>query len=231
MKRGCPDGIHGVMQLPFPTNLPDFESYTRERLSAGLPGQDAQFQMAPLDRQDHLQASVRDKSCREAAVLALFYPGNDGNAHLLLTVRPSGMNQHAGQVALPGGRREEAESLEGTALRETHEEVGITPDRIRMTGALTPLYVIPSNFCVYPFVGFMDAPADLTFRSDEVADMFGVPVGSLIATGSRTSHVRTLAGRSRDVPHFDFDGYTVWGATAMMLSELAAILHPELMRY
>ena len=224
-------GIHADMPAPFPTHFPDFESYTQERLSAGLPGQDAQFQMAPLDRQDHLQASVRDKSCREAAVLALFYPGSDGHAHLLLTVRPSGMNQHAGQVALPGGRREEAESLEATALRETHEEVGIPPDRIRMTGALTPLYVIPSNFCVYPFVGFMDDPADLAYRSDEVADMFGVPVPNLVAPDSRTSHTRTLAGRPRDVPHFRFDGYRVWGATAMMLSELAAILHPELMRY
>jgi len=216
------------MNLPFPTTLPAFETYARDCLSGELPGQNAQFQMAPLDRQVHEQASVRDKPCREAAVLALFYPGDDGHAHLLLTVRPSGMKQHAGQVALPGGRRENAETLETTALRETHEEVGIAPDNIRMSGLLTPLYVIPSNFCVYPYVGVMDAPVDLTFRSDEVADMFGVPVSKLIAKDCRTSRVRNLAGRARDVPYFDFDGYVVWGATAMMLAELAAVLHPEL---
>lgn len=189
-----------------------------------LPGQEAQFEMAPLDRQDHIRAGVRDAPCREAAVLALLYPDNAGRAHLLLTVRPDGMKQHAGQVALPGGRREDGESLTETVLRETQEEVLIPPDRIELLGTLTPLYVIPSNFNVHPYIGYTTETPDLSVRTDEVADLFGVLPLDLVATEKRRSRRQRVGQWERNVPYFDLDGYVVWGATAMMLAEFAAVL-------
>jgi len=189
-----------------------------------LPGREAQLRMAPLDRVEHLQPPPTNPPPRDAAVLALFFPDAAHGSRLLLTVRPTGMNQHAGQVALPGGRREGGETLRETALRETHEEVLIPPDDIQVFGALTPLYVIPSRFQVHPFVGIMRREADLSARSDEVAHLFGVPAGDLTAPERRSMHTRRVGKRDRQVPHFDFENHVVWGATAMMLSELAALL-------
>jgi len=192
-----------------------------------LPGREAQLRMAPLDRAAHLQPPPGGRLPRSAAVLALFYPDAEENPRLLLTVRPSDMNQHAGQVALPGGRHESGETLRETALRETHEEVLIPPGDIDILGALTPLYVIPSRFQVHPFVGIMRREADLSARSDEVADMFGVPACDLTAPERRSMHTRRIGQLERSVPHFDFEGHVVWGATAMMLAELAALFEPQ----
>ncbi len=189
-----------------------------------LPGRDAQLRMAPLDRMDHMKPPPNDPPPRDAAVLALFYPDAQYGSRLLLTVRPTGMNQHAGQVALPGGRHEAGETLVETALRETHEEVLIPPDDVFILGALTPLYVIPSRFHVHPFVGVMRREADLSARSDEVAHLFGVPARDLTTPERRSMHTRRLGRVKRQVPHFDFEGHVVWGATAMMLSELAELL-------
>ena len=184
--------------------------------------------MAPLHRREETSASVEGRNCREAAVLALFFP-EEGESQLLLTVRPEGMTQHAGQVALPGGRREPEESLEQTALRETHEEVHIEPDRIELIGRLSPLFVTPSKFCVYPFIGWMESRPDLSVTSDEVAWAFGAPLSDLVHPQTRKTTLRTIRGRELNIPYFDLEGHFVWGATAMMLSELAAALNPVLL--
>lgn len=206
------------------------DSVLSDILSGELPGQQAQFLMAPVHRREETDATVGGKPCREAAVLALFYPdGSVHESHLLLTVRPAGMARHAGQVALPGGRRETDETLQETALRETHEEVAITPGRIRIVGQLSPLFVTPSTFCVYPFVGVMDEKPDMTVTSDEVAHVFGAPLRSLTRPETRKTTVKEIRGRRMHIPYFDLNGQFVWGATAMMLAELAALLNPALL--
>ena len=209
-------------------SFPDFRDLLATQLSQPLPGQQAQFQMAPLARRQPEMASVHAKSCREAAVLALFYPCSKGKPKLLLTVRPEIMNKHAGQVAFPGGRREEGEDLEQTALRETEEEVFIPTSHVDVLGKLTPLYIPPSNFCVYPYVGVIDYRPDMKRTSDEVAAMFGVRAHELILPEKREVVSRELAGAKRQIPYFAFEGREIWGATAMMMSELAAVLNPTL---
>ena len=205
----------------------DFVDLLTTRLSQPLPGQKAQFQMAPLSRRQPAMASVEAKECREAGVLALFYPDADGHSQLLLTKRPDMMNKHAGQIAFPGGRREPDESLMETALRETEEEVEIPAERVDVIGALSSLYIPPSNFCVYPFVGVIDHEPDLTVRTEEVAHMFGVPPQHLIEASMRATTVHFVGGKERTVPHFTFADELVWGATAMMIAELAAVLDPS----
>lgn len=187
--------------------------------------------MAPLSRRQPSRASVEAKDCREAGVLALFYPNETGCPQLLLTKRPEAMNKHAGQVAFPGGRRESGESLEETALRETEEEVRIAAEHVDLLGALTSLYIPPSNFCVHPFVGVIDYTPDLSVRTEEVADIFGVSPDRLTTPEARMTQTTHLAGTERDIPYFAFNGEVVWGATAMMLAELAAVLDPDVLTW
>lgn len=187
--------------------------------------------MAPLSRRQPSRASVEAKDCREAGVLALFYPNENQAPRLLLTKRPEAMNKHAGQVAFPGGRREQGESLEETALRETEEEVLIPADNVDLMGALTSLYIPPSNFCVHPFVGTIDYTPDLSVRTEEVADIFGVSPDALTTREARKIQKMLLAGAERDIPYFAFNGEIVWGATAMMLAELAAVLNPLVLEW
>ena len=206
----------------------EFRDHLVSRLSQPLPGQQAQFQMAPLARRQPEMASVTAKKCREAAVLALFYPCSKGRAKLLLTLRPEAMNKHAGQVAFPGGRRESGEELIETALRETEEEVFIPAHSVEVLGDLTSLFIPPSNFCVYPFVGVVDYRPDMKRTSDEVAAMFGVRAHELILPQKRDLFSRKLAGEVRSIPFFGFEGYQIWGATAMMMAELAVVIDPNL---
>lgn len=206
--------------------FPEFAAFLNSRLSQPLPGQRAQFQMAPLSRRQPSSSSIEARDCREAGVLALFYPDTADQPRLLLTRRPEAMNKHAGQVAFPGGRREAGESLEDAALRETEEEVLIAADSIHVLGELTPLFIPPSNFCVHPFVGMIENTPDLTVRTEEVADMFGIHPIDLTDPSKRRVRRMEVGGMQRNIPHFLFRDHLVWGATAMMMAELAAVLDP-----
>ena len=187
--------------------------------------------MAPLSRRQPSRASVEAQNCREAGVLALFYPDDNDCARLLLTKRPEAMNKHAGQVAFPGGRREGGESLEETALRETEEEVLIPSEDVNMLGALTSLYIPPSNFCVHPFVGTIDYTPDLSVQTEEVAVVFGVPPELLTSRKARMTMNMLVGDTKREIPYFAFNGHVVWGATAMMLAELAVVMDPLVLEW
>jgi len=201
-------------------------AHLRLRLHGALPGTSAQLTMAPLYRQDPSMTRIDGKPCREAGVLALFFPLQDVTT-LLLTVRRADLKQHAGQVSFPGGRREPNETLREAALRETHEEVGLAPDQIEVLGTLTPLYIPPSNFCVHPFVGMTPETPVLRAQDDEVETLLYAPLPHLLAPETRQREPRRLHGRDVDVPFLDVQGYKIWGATAMMLAELITLFAAE----
>ncbi len=194
-----------------------------DRLSRELPGANAQIEMAPV-RPDALERTeLAERDCREAGVLALLHP-LDGRAHVVLTVRRLHLADHAGQVSFPGGRRESDESLLQTALREAQEEVDVRPDDVKVLGELTPLYIPPTNYCVYPYVGYVHAAADLRPHDLEVERIVHVPVAALLNPTNTRREARSVQGNLVEVPFFDVSGLQVWGATAMMLAELVAIL-------
>lgn len=195
----------------------------RQCLRGPLPGVAAQMRMAPVYRQDAALLDVGGKDCREAAVLVLFHPVG-GTAHLALILRPDHHRHHAGQVAFPGGRRDPGETLETTALREAQEEVALPPGDVEVLGTLTPLYIPPSKFCVHPFVATARAPLRLRPSDAEVAALLHVPVEHLLAAETRREAPRPLGGKTVSVPYFDVEGHRVWGATAMMLAEVLALL-------
>ena len=204
---------------------PSFTTLTdrlRQRLQGDLPGREAQFTMAPRFRQNETLASVADKACREAGVLALLFP-LDHEPALLLTVRRPDLEHHPGQISFPGGRLEPGESSREAALREAHEEVALDPASVDLLGALTPLYIPPSNFCVYPYVGAVYEMPMLRPMDAEVADILYAPLDHLIHPDTRTTEVWSLHGGRVRVPFFSVDGHQVWGATAMMLAELLEV--------
>ncbi len=200
-----------------------FADAVAARLGQPLPGHAAHLAMAPSHRLDRALLSVERKTCREAAVLALFYP-HAGEPTLVLTARPPSMRDHAGQVAFPGGRREPGETFEQTALREAREEIALDPSNVRLLGALTPLYIPPSRFCVYPFVGVCAAPPVLQPMEAEVACVLHVPLSHLLDPGRRGTGRWQVRGEASEVPFYDVEGYEVWGATAMMLAELMEVV-------
>ncbi|MFQ5571096.1 MAG: NUDIX hydrolase [Rhodothermales bacterium] len=212
-----------------PFTASSFEAHIdllRQHLAGPLPGIEAQLSMAPRYRRDPSMASIEGKPCREAGVLALFFPLDDVPA-LLLTVRRADLKEHAGQVSFPGGRREPHETLREAALREAHEEVGVAPDTVEVLGTLTPLYIPPTNFCVHPFVGMVPATPTLHPQDDEVETLLRVPLSHLLDPRIRRREPWMLRGRKVEVPYLDVEGHKVWGATAMMLAELLALFNRD----
>ena len=194
-----------------------------ERLDDPLPGHEAHLRMAPRDPARRADLSVDARDCREAGVLVLLHP-DDADPSVVLTVRRDHLPDHAGQIAFPGGQRERGESLSGTALREAEEEINLSPASVDVLGALTPLFIPPSKFCVHPVVGHTPSAASLRPTDAEVGRILQVPLAHLLDPATRTTETRLLNGMDVDVPYYDVAGHTVWGATAMMLAEFLAVV-------
>jgi 8-oxo-dGTP pyrophosphatase MutT (NUDIX family) len=187
---------------------------------AGFDGPAAQRRMAPVAR-PMARPADRPAGPRLGGVLILLYCV-DEELHVVLTRRPDYEGVHAGQVSCPGGRREPPETLAATALRETHEEIGVLPAQVELLGELTSLYVMPSDFEVHPFVGRYIGPGRPRFVPDtrEVAAILEVPLRLLLDPATRAEEEMELRGGLRmEVPFFRVGQHKVWGATAMILSE------------
>lgn len=161
---------------------------------------------------------------REAGVMALLISEVDG-LHVVLTRRQSHLRGHSGQISFPGGRRDpEDDSFTATALRETQEEIGIMSDDIQILGQLTAVYIPPSNYNVYPSVGYLKTSQSTTpfFRPnpDEVAEVFTLSLNDLIDEHLKQYEYRDFQGVRVKIPYYLVHEHKVWGATAVMLSEL-----------
>ncbi|SHG65148.1 8-oxo-dGTP pyrophosphatase MutT, NUDIX family [Flavobacterium fluvii] len=204
----------------------DFLEYVPKLKEVGLPASEAHFKMAPLERIESLKnLKIETKNPKTAAVMMLFYPKN-GVTHLVLIVRNSYQGVHSAQIAFPGGKYEPRDQIfENTALRETHEEIGIPPDSIKIMKAFTRLYIQPSNFMVYPFLGICKEEIVFIPDSDEVADIIELPLSVFMSDDILVSvNLSTSYAENISVPAFKIGDHIVWGATAMMLSELKEVL-------
>ncbi len=195
----------------------------RQRLAAGpLPGEAAFAPLSVPGRSARSVAEARAGGAREGAVLALLYPVG-GAPHVALTLRRADLRDHAGQVSLPGGRIEAHETPQAAALREASEEVGLRGP-VDVLGPLSPLWIPPTNFLVFPIVAAAAVRPPLAPSADEVAALLEVPLAALTAPAARVTARRPgIDGRNRDVPAFAALGHTIWGATAMILAELVAV--------
>lgn len=172
---------------------------------------------------DKLQITKGVKS----SVLILLYPNVPGtDISFVLIQRPSYEGVHGGQISLPGGRSEEADKdLKQTALRETKEEIGIDPETIVTIGVLTELYIPPSNYLVLPFVGYTLEKPLLNPDPQEVAGIIEIKLTDLKNDRNiKHKEIYIRHGISLFAPCFEINGYTIWGATAMILNEFKEIL-------
>lgn len=181
--------------------------------------------MLPSYRQGLPEEPEGREGWRQAAVLVLLYPVA-GLLHFPLIERSAEVGRHRGEVGLPGGALEAGETGEEAALREAREELGLEAEAARpeLLGALSPLRVPPSGYEVRPYVALL--PARPAFRPEpaEVAALFEAPLGALLEPEVRDEEERLFGGRPFLVPFFRLGGRKVWGATAMILAELAAVL-------
>jgi 8-oxo-dGTP pyrophosphatase MutT (NUDIX family) len=201
----------------------EFSQHLEEKLAGPKPGLEAQLAMITNPRPGHQVYNEMEDSCHKAGVLVLFYPWK-GHLHLVLTRRTQRVDYHKGQVSFPGGRQERGETLEQTAKREAHEELDIDPDSIRLLGKLTPLYIPPSNYCIYPVVAVAESRPHFRPYHLEVAEVIEVPIDHLLNPQNVRREIWTLRGTEVEVPFYAYTGHKIWGATAMVLAELLKIL-------
>lgn len=198
-----------------------------DRLRQPLPGHAAHAEMAPFPARATVETlSVERNVGMPAATLVLLFPGDDGEARFVLTVRHGDLRTHAGQVSLPGGRIEAGETPEEAARREAFEEVGVAPEAVTVLGRLTPLFIPPSRFSVWPIVASVDARPPFVAQETEVTAVLDVALADLFVPGTRQQAMRDAPLGRYDVPYFALAGHEVWGATAMMLAEVAAVVAP-----
>jgi 8-oxo-dGTP pyrophosphatase MutT (NUDIX family) len=190
-----------------------------------LGGLESQFKMTPELRKKYSIKGIEAKNPKESAVLALFYPDKDFNTKILLMLRASYNGVHSAQISLPGGKKEKNDiNLQFTALRETEEEIGVLKNEITIIRELTKTYIPPSNFWVTPFMGVLKkTPVFKT--NDEVEKLIEVSLVDILDENSLSSkNLTTSYMQNIDVPCFKLNNYVVWGATAMMLSEIKDLL-------
>lgn len=197
-------------------------------LSKPLPGKEAQFKMASMKRMAELADKLEvPENPRVASVMLLLYKDAD-TAHwrtVLIQRSQNPHDRHSGQVSFPGGSWEASDgSLEAVALREAHEEVGVSPLQVKVLGRLTELYIPVSNFLVHPFVGFIHGTPKFTPQIGEVAHILTPSVSLFYEPAfQKTTDLTIGTGLTlRDVPYYDVEERIVWGATAMIMSEFTA---------
>jgi 8-oxo-dGTP pyrophosphatase MutT (NUDIX family) len=190
-----------------------------------LPGIEAHRKMIPEIRTIPSWDEIQRSQPSRAGVLALFYPDTENETRFLLTLRASYSGTHSAQVSFPGGKQEAGDrNLAQTALRETCEETGVHPNSIVIKKSMTETYIPPSNFLVSPYVGISPEMPD--FRPNhEVREIIQVKLQDLLDESTLgLKNMSTSYMENIDVPCFQFDGHVVWGATAMMLSEIKELI-------
>ena len=206
----------------------DFDSFLTHISSLKempLGGMDSQFKMAPAIRKNFVLKDLIMANPKDSAVLALFYPDNTNQTNFLLTQRARYNGTHSAQISFPGGKMEKSDTnLETTALRETFEETGVSQNDIKIYREITKTYIPPSNFWVTPFIGFLEYTPKLV-ASHEVNEFIEVKLRDLLNDTSITSkNLTTSYMKNIDVPCFKLNDYIVWGATAMILSEIKDLI-------
>jgi 8-oxo-dGTP pyrophosphatase MutT (NUDIX family) len=202
-------------------------SFLKKSLKSKLPGQAAQAIMMPTLSDNSRFSLEAKKEARPGGVMILFYKKGE-DWYFPLIQRPDYDGVHAKQMSFPGGKKDDEDGdLKTTALRETFEEIGIAMDKIDVVGSITELYIIASNFNVLPVIGFLNETPVFRPDSYEVDEVVEVSVAELMKSeNQKVKPLNILQGVTIQAPYFDVNNKVVWGATAMILSELRYILQP-----
>lgn len=205
---------------------PVIPKYLKSVLGSELPGFSAHCKLLPPGRRLKI---VGEESLyvKQSSVLILLFPQGD-DILTCLTKRPSTMAVHPGQISFPGGKVEKEDSSpEMTALREAREEIGIDTDRIELLGKLSDLYVEVSKFSIQPYLAWADEKPYFSVNYDEVEKLLFFPLSQFVRDEKISEVLLDTVTGPLQVKYYPFDGEIIWGATAMILSELIEILRPQ----
>ncbi len=195
----------------------------KDRLKYPLPGKESQFKMAPLiRRQENIDYDTKN-SIKSSVLILLFE--KDNKTYLVFEKRNDYNGIHSKQICFPGGRVELCDkSYFETALRETYEEIGVEPDKINIIGEITQIYIPPSNYTVYPIIGYCTEEPNFNIDKQEVNNVIIIDLNYLLDENSiKTTTIETSYGKLINTPYYDVKGEIVWGATAMILNEFLTL--------
>jgi len=202
-------------------NFNDFIKFIPKLSNLSLGGFDTQYKLAPKIRKPYTTNSLEKNNPNKAAVLSLFYPNEIGETMFLLTLRANYGGTHSSQISFPGGKFNQTDvTLTNTALRETFEEVGVQISKDSVFKQMTNVYIPPSNFLVTPFLAYLTTKP-IFKKNYEVETLIEVSLADFLKKSSLSSTILTTSyAKDITVPCFKLNNYIVWGATAMMLSEI-----------
>lgn len=200
-------------------------NHLTERLTFSLPGEDAQYKMAPMKRKSRVEKYASSPNAKHSSVLLMLYPESD-STKLVFIRRAIDNSHHSGQIALPGGAVEEHDvNLKATALRETEEEIGVEISKIKVLGALTKLFIPVSNYWVHPFVGSVNHRPDFNPDKNEVDEVLPLDLSFFRNKNIIKQHdFGTKSGLKISAPYYQLVNDKLWGATAMIMAEFLELL-------
>ncbi len=205
-----------------------FIEQLRKNLLQSLPGPSVQYEMASISRlSERDQIIPVPQDAKVACVLNLLHFDEGRWKTVLIKRTENPLDRHSGQVSFPGGRMEPDDpSLEHVALREAQEEIGVDPNTIELIGQLSSLYIPVSNFWVHHYIGVLNGPPLFQPQPGEVEHILRPDVHLFTDPASKKKKDITIYNgvSLKEVPYFEVEGRVVWGATAMMLNEFAALL-------
>ncbi len=189
-----------------------------------LPAHNAHQLLAPKMRLSTKEYIKQNPNYKTSCVAVILFP--DGNTtRLLLMERPPAVNAHGGQISFPGGKRESDDiTLLDTAMREMYEEVGVNPSLVTQLGQLSDIYIPVSNFLVHPFVGYIKTVPSFNLNPLEVESIVLPELSIFIKDELPVGRFESRSFGWIEAPYYPFLEYKIWGATAMMISELVHLI-------
>lgn len=215
------------MILP-PSNR-SFPHFCTRMIRGNLPGIRAHREMDPSPERRPEPGALRQTPYRHSAVLVLV--SLQDPMALLYTLRKETLQYHGGQISFPGGRQESDETTSETACREAEEEIGIHPFQYDIAGYLSPLFVPPSGFLIHPWLAFCDTRPEVTRQSSEVSEVFWIEMKQLLDRTNIKRQKRTVRNHTIEYPFWDVHRVPLWGATAMITSEVITLYRRYLQKF
>ncbi len=214
-------------------NFKDLKRITPKLKLSNLNSKTSQIKLAPSFRKEFIKLnSNKLLNSKKAAVIAALYE-DDNKVRLILILRNTYNGVHSNQIGFPGGRVEDYDkTLFDTAIRETYEEIGVRVQKNELIRELHEIYIPPSNFNVYPFLVILNHPPSFVKDDKEVKEVITIDLESLLNCKITQTQIPIPAKLNElniqndvEVPAFKLAGYNVWGATAMMLSEIRDLIN------
>jgi 8-oxo-dGTP pyrophosphatase MutT (NUDIX family) len=162
--------------------------------------------------------TITDLKRIPSAVLVPIY-NKEGQCHILFTQRTDNVKEHKGQISFPGGARQDGESLLDTALRESQEEVGLSPKDVEILGELDDTATLTSNFVVTPFVGVIPWPNNIRADGWETKEIIEVPIVALLDKKAWEDKNEVIGGKPVTSYFYHYGDRVIWGATARILRQ------------